>query len=1638
MAVRARRIVVLGMMTKVPVPGVIWQTIHYLLGLRRLGFDVYYVEAHACTPSMLMRSPEDDGTALAVGLIDRVMRRFDLGDRWAYHALHDDGRCYGMSERALRRLLRDAELVVNLHGATLPRPEHARGGNLVYLETDPVRLQIELHDGNPASREFLEQHSAFFTFAENLGRPGCDLPVPDGFAFAPTRQPVVLDFWEGHGPDEPALFTSVGNWHQAGRDVEYLGTSYGWSKDAQWRDFLPLPKRTEQSFELALSSAEQRSVDALEGLGWSVRPALDFGSNMAAYHNYVAGSRGEFTVAKEQNVRFRTGWFSDRSATYLAAGRPVVSQDTGFGDVLPVGEGLFAVSTLDEAVAAIAEINGDYARHRRAATEIAHEYFDAERVLARMLNECGVSAERGRSVWRRRRPPALPRRAAATAAEQPVEVELAARPLPPLHPDSTVLAIIPHFKCEEWLDDCLASLAAQTRPLDGIVVIDDASDDPPTEIVRRFPQVTLLHAERNVGPYRLVQQIIEETDYDGYLFQDADDWSGPERLEALLRHAAETGAELIGTQELRVFCDEPEVTPIEWPLDVNAQFAEKPTAFPLLHPTSIVSRGLVMRLGGFASGLRFSGDAEFLRRARFVSDVVNVPELLYFRRIRQGSLTTAPATGLQSPERKRVMEMLWQRARHNAELAELGGTPHLEPCETARPVGLKKLTGPPLLGRGNDPAPPRPASPPTLERRPEGSPRPVFVVGADRSGVSSLAWALGEHPGLAAVPDGAWLGRLDEALGATLGEDGAALPDAAAAFAIAASELAAGAASRWVDGAWQHTYAIGVLADTFPEARFIHVVRDVDAAIAVMSDPPLGAAGATGGTQVPARLRVALDEGDALAQWTAANRACLDAERRLGDGRMLRIDFDALVASPEQVVRAALEFVGEEYRGECLRPLSGLRAREGHPRVVADDPLAQERATARALCRELIGKPLPAPQRTLASSRQTTRDVLAEHLPAGSTVAIVSRGDDELVAAAGDGGRHFPVATDGRWIGYHPRDDAAAIAQLQAALRQGVGHIYFPWTALWWLEHYRELRRHLERHHRKLLEHPQYGALFELDGHTAATPGRVRPRPAAVHAGRVVLVTDHFPKFSETFFACEYTGLRRRGWDIHVLCNRSNRDQWQYFPELRDELEARERIHVITDFDAQLAELRPEVVHFGYGTLARGRMHVGEQLGCKVVVSLRGYDINYFGLDDPHCYDDVWAGVDMVHAVSEDVWRRAVRRGCPPRTPHRVITDAIDVAAFTAPSRRYEDVGSERRPLRLVSVGRLHWKKGHEQALLALRTLLDRGVHARHRIIGDGPDREPILFAIHDLGLEGHVELMGARSSAEVQKTMRWADVCVQASISEGFCVSVIEAQAMGLPIVCTDADGLSENVADGETGFVVGRRDGRAIGERLVELAGDRGLRKRMGTAARARAERRFDIARQLDGLEAMYRTLAAPQPERRPAADGHDAAVARPAAAELERELTELTDRIATLDRKLQSRRAVEAVCHEVDRLVPPDARVLVVSRGDDELLELGGREAWHFPRAADGAHVRVQPTDSDAAIDALEALRSGGADYLVVPAASAWWLEHYSDFARHLGDRYARLAARPDACAIYELRIRRLQEPQDEAVDQGLAHA
>src|SRR3954466_12744931 len=174
-----KRIVLLGMITRIPVAGEIWSTMHYMIGFKRLGYDVYYVEAHARTPTMLMQHEDEDSSAKAVQLLNNVMRRFGFEDRWAFHALHDDERCYGLSAAKLEELYRTADLIINFHGGTVPRPEHYATGRLIYLETDPVQLQVELSENDPEAIDFLAPHKKLFSWGLNYGAADCKVPLQE-------------------------------------------------------------------------------------------------------------------------------------------------------------------------------------------------------------------------------------------------------------------------------------------------------------------------------------------------------------------------------------------------------------------------------------------------------------------------------------------------------------------------------------------------------------------------------------------------------------------------------------------------------------------------------------------------------------------------------------------------------------------------------------------------------------------------------------------------------------------------------------------------------------------------------------------------------------------------------------------------------------------------------------------------------------------------------------------------------------------------------------------------------------------------------------------------------------------------------------------------------------------------------------------------------------------------------------------------------------------------------------------------------------------------------------------------------------------------------------------------------------------
>jgi hypothetical protein len=377
------------MMGRTPFAGVAWQALHYLEGFRRLGCDVYYVEDTGDWPYDPEQNTITDDCRYTLGYIGRMMRWCGLPQRWAYRSEAQGGKYFGPAGECMTSLLARAEVLVNLTGATVLREEHLRVPVRVYLETDPVLPQIEVALGRCFTIDLLAAHTHHFSYGENLGAPDCDVPVVR-FRYRPTRQPIVLDWWRGESLPPAACFTSVASWEQSGKDIEWQGERYLWSKHHEFLKFLDVPARTGARFELALACDDEGTKRLLRSHGWSVIDALALSKDILTYRNYLLKSRGEFTVAKDQNIRLRSGWFSDRSACYLAAGRPVVTQDTAFGAALPTGEGLFAFNTMEEIEAALDAILSDPERHQRAAQAIAEEYFRAETVLGKLLADVGL------------------------------------------------------------------------------------------------------------------------------------------------------------------------------------------------------------------------------------------------------------------------------------------------------------------------------------------------------------------------------------------------------------------------------------------------------------------------------------------------------------------------------------------------------------------------------------------------------------------------------------------------------------------------------------------------------------------------------------------------------------------------------------------------------------------------------------------------------------------------------------------------------------------------------------------------------------------------------------------------------------------------------------------------------------------------------------------------------------------------------------------------------------------------------------------------------------------------------------------------------------------------------------------------
>lgn len=353
--------------------GATWAVLQYLVGLEALGHDVIVVEPV---------SWQGVGSSLAGSPAARYFESLGLVEGRAALLTAGGEETVGLSYRQVAEFARDADLLLNVSG--MLRDERL-------LESIPIRAFLDLDPGFNQVWEATGEdmgfglHTHHVTVGTLVGRAGCPIPTC-GCAWIHTFPPIALDLWPLAGPpSRDAAFTTVGHWRSYG-SIEHGGIHYG-QRAHSLRELIELPTFCSNRFQLALGihPDEVADLEALRANGWDLVDPLAVAGTPLAYAEFIRGSKAELSVAKSGYVDSRSGWFSDRSACYLASGRPVVAQDTGFGDRLPVGAGLLAFATVGEAAAAAERVNADWGRHSAAARELAEEHLEARKVLSTLL-----------------------------------------------------------------------------------------------------------------------------------------------------------------------------------------------------------------------------------------------------------------------------------------------------------------------------------------------------------------------------------------------------------------------------------------------------------------------------------------------------------------------------------------------------------------------------------------------------------------------------------------------------------------------------------------------------------------------------------------------------------------------------------------------------------------------------------------------------------------------------------------------------------------------------------------------------------------------------------------------------------------------------------------------------------------------------------------------------------------------------------------------------------------------------------------------------------------------------------------------------------------------------------------------------
>jgi len=383
------RILVGGLVGQYPLGGVAWDYFHYLLGLAELGHDVYYHEDTWVWPHDPSKGWSTDDASYTEKFFKDFFAQFapHLADRWCYVLLHD--KCFGMTRQNLDEVAKSCDVYLNVSGACFIPDNLNPKAKRVFIDTDPGYNQVVMAT-RPSWSENVDRwiqgvraHDVHLTYAENIWADDCLVPRVD-IDWRPTRCVVTLADWakvRAHPASGP--FTTVMSWNYFKGPVAHAGVEYD-SKVSEFEKFKQLPARSPVKLEMAVSGDKFDPVD-IRNAGWTFIDARFASLTGSAYQNFISQSKGEWSVAKNVYAQTRSGWFSCRTACYLAAGRPAVVQDTAWSRYVASGAGLFGFITMDQCVSALEAVNANYAKHSRDAYEVAREYLAPDRVLTPML-----------------------------------------------------------------------------------------------------------------------------------------------------------------------------------------------------------------------------------------------------------------------------------------------------------------------------------------------------------------------------------------------------------------------------------------------------------------------------------------------------------------------------------------------------------------------------------------------------------------------------------------------------------------------------------------------------------------------------------------------------------------------------------------------------------------------------------------------------------------------------------------------------------------------------------------------------------------------------------------------------------------------------------------------------------------------------------------------------------------------------------------------------------------------------------------------------------------------------------------------------------------------------------------------------